>query len=393
VKVLIHSNSPWAPTGYGSQVRLIAPALAEHHEVAISSFYGLEGARLNWDGITVYPGLGGEFGNGYLVDHAREHFDGDPRGGIVFTLLDVWVMDPNTIGQLNVASWVPVDHDPVPPAVHRYFQESSAAPVAMSRFGQEQLADFDALYVPHAVDTATFHPQSQRQVRDAVGIDRDSFIVGIVAANKGRPSRKCFSEALQAFAVFRRRHEEAKLYLHTVMDPNHAQGEPLAELMVSLELPEDSVLVADQYRQMFNPQPPRNMAAIYSTFDVLLNATAGEGFGIPIMEAQACGVPTIVTDFSAMKEVGANWKVGCRPQWTAQKSWQAAPLVEDIVGALEECHAQTDEQKQESAAKARKHAMAYDIAQVTEAHLLPALRECAERFEARKPEVLEPIAA
>ena len=103
MKILFHSNAPWAPTGYGAQVRLIAPALAEHHDVAVSAFYGLEGARLNWEGIPVFPGLGGEFGNGYLVDHASHFFDDDPRGGIVLTLLDVWVMDPqNTIGQLNV---------------------------------------------------------------------------------------------------------------------------------------------------------------------------------------------------------------------------------------------------------------------------------------------------
>ena len=98
-------------------------------------------------------------------------------------------------------------------------------------------------------------------------------MVGFVAANKGRPSRKCISETLQAFRVFRERHEEAVLYMHTIMDPNHAGGEAIGEMMVSLELPEDSVLVADQYRQMFNPQPPRNMAAIYSTFDVLLAAS------------------------------------------------------------------------------------------------------------------------
>ena len=46
------------------------------------------------------------------------------------------------------------------------------------------------------------------------------------------------------------------------------------------------MLIADQYRQMFDPQTPRNMAAIYSTFDVLLNASAGEGFGIPMLEAR-----------------------------------------------------------------------------------------------------------
>ena len=43
---LVHSNSPLVPrTGYGQQVALFAPRLNEHHEVAISAFYGTAGAR------------------------------------------------------------------------------------------------------------------------------------------------------------------------------------------------------------------------------------------------------------------------------------------------------------------------------------------------------------
>ena len=151
----------------------------------------------------------------------------------------------------------------------------------MSRFGQEQLQDFDALYVPHAVDCSQFAPQPQARMREALGIDPDAFVVGHVGANKGRPSRKCIQETLQAFRIFSQRHENAILYLHTIMDPNHAGGEAIGDMMVSLDLPEGSVLIADQYRQMFNPQPPRNMAAIYSTFDVLLERQRRRGLRDP----------------------------------------------------------------------------------------------------------------
>ena len=43
-KLLWHSNAPWAPTGYGQQTGLFAPRLAEKYDMAISSFYGLEGS-------------------------------------------------------------------------------------------------------------------------------------------------------------------------------------------------------------------------------------------------------------------------------------------------------------------------------------------------------------
>ena len=83
-----------------------------------------------------------------------------------------------------------------------------------------------------------------------------------------------------------------------------------------------------------------HMADLYSSFDVLLNPAMGEGFGLPVLEAQACGVPAIVTDFTAMSEVcGAGWKVGYDRVRTPMRSWQAWPKVDEIVAALEACYA------------------------------------------------------
>jgi glycosyltransferase involved in cell wall biosynthesis len=90
------------------------------------------------------------------------------------------------------------------------------------------------------------------------------------------------------------------------------------------------------------------MAKIYSAMDVLLNPAMGEGFGITVLEAQACGTPAIVTEFSAMKEVcAAGWHVKWDPYWTGQNSWMATPDVDDIVSALEECYGLPDRQRQQ----------------------------------------------
>jgi glycosyltransferase involved in cell wall biosynthesis len=108
---------------------------------------------------------------------------------------------------------------------------------------------------------------------------------------------------------------------------------------------------------------------------------------VPIIEAQACGVPAIVTDFSAMKEVcGAGWKVPARPQWTGQNSWQASPDVGEMLNALEKCYRLTAVERESLAKKARRHAMGYAVPKVIEEHLLPALAEVRER-------VGEPVAA
>lgn len=381
MKLMLHSNAPWAPTGYGQQTKLFAPKLAEHYDLAISSFYGLEGDRLDWNGIPVFPGLGGEFGNDYIVKNA-ESFFGEPRGGLVLTLLDVWVLHTSIVSQLDVASWVPIDHSPAPPLVRQFFQQSGAIPIAMSRFGAEELAEFDPLYVPHGVDTSVYRPHDQAECRELLGAPRDAFLVGMVAANKGAPSRKCFAEALQAFAIFREKHDDAVLYLHTNMNGD----EDLYALKDATGIPDSAICVADQYRVNLQPLPAPVMSRLYSCFDVLLSPSAGEGFGVPIIEAQACGVPAIVSNFSAMKEVcGSGWKVAAQPRWTAQKSWQVAPDVEEIAASLETAYGLSDSERQTASDLAATHAAAYDAGRVMEEHFLPALKEIEERIGNRKP--------
>ena len=92
VRILWHSNAPWSPSGYGRQVALFAPRLARHAELALSAFHGLQGARLRWEGLDVYPALGGTYGNECILGHA-ESFFGSLRGGLVLTLLDVPALD------------------------------------------------------------------------------------------------------------------------------------------------------------------------------------------------------------------------------------------------------------------------------------------------------------
>jgi glycosyltransferase involved in cell wall biosynthesis len=381
-KLLWHSNAPWTPTGYGQQTGLFAPLLKEHYDLAISSFYGLEGSPITWGGIPVFPGVGGVFGDEHLVQHAKRFFDGDPRGGLVTTLMDVWVLDPRWMEQVNVASWVPVDHEPAPPNVVKFFVDTGAVPIAMSRFGQAMLGRLDPLYCPHGIDTSTFKPVPKAKAREEAGVPQDAFLVGMVAANKGRPSRKGFSQALQAFKRLSDAHDNVYLYLHTMINPGVAQGEDIPALLEACGIPQERVMIADQYRVVFDPYPPDSMAKAFSTMDVLLNPAMGEGFGITVLEAQACGVPVIVTDFTAMRETTAEgmWRVKHSPYWTGLGSWQAIPDVDDIVSALEDCYSMPRKQRQQLQRQAREHAVKYDLQTVFKDHMLPALRQAEQRF-------------
>ena len=379
-----HSNSPHTGTGYGQQTAEFVPRLKEHYpQIYVSAFYGTEGHISSFEGIPVLPGIGQTYGNECIEEHVSTAFGGDLRSGLVVTLMDVWVLDPAIWSRMNVASWVPVDHEPAPGPVRRFFEHSGSIPIAMSRFGEEQLQDLSPLYCPHAIDTQAYAPVEQAEAREAVGLDPDAFIVGMVAANKGNPSRKCFSEAFQAFKLFRSKHPDSLLYVHTEAT-GRFQGTDLPALIRAIGLPSDSVIFPDQYRAVHFPFSPDVMARIYSSFDVFLAPSAGEGFGIPVIEAQACGVPVIVSDFSAQPElVGAGWLVEGTKHYTPIGSWQFRPDIEDIAFALERAFQNHGDPSY--AKKARSKALEYDVDTVLTDHMLPALAEAEERFEARKP--------
>jgi glycosyltransferase involved in cell wall biosynthesis len=44
----------------------------------------------------------------------------------------------------------------------------------------------------------------------------------------------------------------------------------------------------------------------YQKSDILFFASTYEGFGLPIIEAQACGIPVITSNFGSMQEITEN---------------------------------------------------------------------------------------
>jgi len=62
---------------------------------------------------------------------------------------------------------------------------------------------------------------------------------------------------------------------------------------------ERSFAVTDEYHTMI---PPREMAKLYAQADALLiTSDASEGFGLPVLEAMASGLPCVVTDIPAFR--------------------------------------------------------------------------------------------
>lgn len=386
MKLLWHSNAPWSTTGYGTQTGLFAPLLKTElgHDVAISAFWGLGGKPLEWnDGIKIYPS-DDAWGNRWLPVFAADHGAGDPFAVTVITLMDVWVLTAHTLlKDLNLASWVPVDHEPAPPRVVDFFRKTGSIPIAMSKFGERMLQEerLDPLYVPHGVDTELFRPLDQAQVREQLGIPADVFVVGMVAANKGNsPPRKAFPQVFEAFAAFHKEHPDSLLYLHTL----RRQGQSdlnLPAVMAQCGVPPDSVMFTPEFALALGVDADR-LVEVYACFDVLANPSYGEGFGIPIIDAQACGVPVIVNDFSSMPELcGAGWLVGNEPWYDpSQGAWFRSPRVGDIYAALKDAYRTRGQHRE----RAREFALQYDARRVLQEFWEPALAEIDRRVGERR---------
>ncbi len=348
-----YSNSLNQPTGYGTQSKQVISRLVRAgHKVAMLSNYGGEGVN------TLI-----ETGNGKIPHYSRgmnqystdvmplnhAHWKAENPGlpAFMVTLYDTWVLlDNPALNKIPIASWVPIDHQPAPEKVLEFLRKPNVTPIAMSKFGKAMIenAGLESEYIPHAVETKIFKPTANlpegQPGREFVGGD-DKFVVGMNFANKagGFIHRKAVAENLLAFAIFASKHDDVVLYLHT--EPFGKQsGFVLPNILSAVGVPAEKVKFVDPIAYSYGISQ-QTLAAIYSAWDVGLFCNYGEGFGVPQVEAQACGVPIITSNFAASAELASpdSYLVNGQPFWDAgQHTWFNVPLVSGIVDALEQAY-------------------------------------------------------
>lgn len=352
------------------------------HEVAISS-WAWAGNLTHWRDIPVYPsgasmfGDGKDaFGNGIVTRHAR-HW----RADLVITLTDAWVFKPAVMKGIPWAPWTPLDHDPAPPKLTEVLHNGYGVPIAYSRFGEQKLheAGFSPLYVPHGCDETYFEKVPKGAARKALGFPQHAFIVGMVGVNQSMPNRKSYPQCLEAFRRFNRRHKDSFLYMHTLA--NSSQGLNLEPLLEYLKLDPKSYRFPDRYQHVlgFSEEYLRN---VYSAIDVLLSPNMGEGFGVPIIEAQACGAPVIATNFSTMPELCYFGElIKGEPFYTNQSSYQTIPTADRIHKALNTVYGYATEDYRKGSARARRGIRKdYHPDMITQKYWAPALEAAAARI-------------
>lgn len=175
-------------------------------------------------------------------------------------------------------------------------------------------------------------------------------------------------QALDAFKIFHAAHRKSALFIHTsASDPR--RGFPIAEYATHLNLGH-AVFGLPAYPAALKLDR-RHMAWLYSAFDCLLAASAREGFGLPIIEAQSCGTPVIVNDTTSMPELvgsGAVCAVGWR-RWNDLGSYASHPDVSSLHRAMQAVY-RAD--REALARRARRFVVAnYDMDAIFERRWVP----------------------
>jgi len=337
VRILFFAkDAPFVNSGYGKCCREICTRLSRlGHDVAVFATVGNRSAYFfEWQGLKIYPGFEDLFGEDIIYDHYL-----DWKADILITQLDIWPMKKiHELCRTGLINWLPyAPIDSMPPCLDITERLRYATHViTMCNWGKELLEKqgIEATCIHHGIDTKIFRiiNETKEKLKQELGFSKECFLVGMVQANQF--TRKAIEEQLRGVAIFKERHPQIdiKVYFHT--QANRADSFHLPSLVQIVGL-KDHVKFPNEYLTI-KGFTEEHMSRIYNAFDVLLSATNGEGFGLPVIEAQGCGIPVVATDCMSFPElvlVGGLCKV---KTWFTTPSLQikAIPDEQDIAEKL-----------------------------------------------------------
>lgn len=119
------------------------------------------------------------------------------------------------------------------------------------------------------------------------------------------------------------------LYVGSVRRHKNIAGLLAAFEQFNKKVPEIWLVIAGRYSQPINLKRPKvlylgevasdaELAGIYNQACCLFNLSSYEGFGLTILEAQACGIPVICSDIPPHREIGGEGIAAVEPSYIDQ---------------------------------------------------------------------------
>jgi len=347
-------------------------------------------------GVLIHHSGDDPFNEDVIIDYYVEW-----KADMLITIKEPWLFRNMHKWAINFVPYAIIDHSPVSSLITSKLQTAFKVLVP-SRFAQRELRQvgIQSVYVPHGVDTEIFKPLEDKVAcRKLFGLKPDDYVIGIVAMNR---VRKMIPQMMKGYKRFLELNPDVKnvhLFLWTNVYPTSGPTQPimgvsdvgvnLLSVMHNLGIatgpndarwmdPNDfSKLMRLGGLKDYAPKPEEpDLIKLYNSFDVLLNCTGGEGFGMPLIEAQAVGCPVITTEYAAAPElVGAGLTVQPSDYIVINTpgTRYGVPSVDGIADALTKIY-NVDPEK--LARRARTFALKYDWSIIIERYWKSFLKEC-----------------
>ena len=389
MRLIWYSTASFIGVGYGIATReLVHRMQKDGHEVKVATKHHI-GGRLKIEGIESFDGTNLALVNSILDE---ENYD------YIITSQDAWTFSKGGY-YFTKKKWVAsifLDTEFIHPHMCTALNNSSIQ-IAMTKHSQREAerAGFKPLYAPLGVDTKLFSPNEEvrREFRAKKRWADNIFVIGLIGINYGT-DRKNIIGLLKAFQKFHQKHQDSILYLHTDVLGSSTDGLPIKWIIgncgFGIEGDGAVKFVNQKEYQLWNISQ-KELSATYNGLDVFCFPTCGEGFGMPIVEAQACGCPAIVTDTTSGRElVKGGWLIPVSDddyEFSTLLTWFARVRPTAIEDKLELAYKAwengTIKKRRE---KARKGMLKYDWDYVYDTYWRPILEKLEDNL---RPKIIE----
>lgn len=376
MNILWHSVSPFSPSGYGIVTKNVPFRFHPHFPILVSAYHGLIDSTVTINNIKLVSATSQTFGKEYVNEFIKYY-----KIDLPILCSDFWAFkwfskleNSTCYGPIDCADYIDEDIETLRDYDNFITCSQYGANVYKELTGKNPLK-----CIPHGVDTTVYQPYNKEVCKKALGFNKP-FVFGIVAANNDPEPRKGWDIMLSALKEFKELFPNDKdkwmVYAHT--DQYNSRGINLTDLARKLGL-EKNIVFSDFLSRNIGLDD-KQMACLYSSFDVLINASRREGFCLPVLEAQACGTPVIATDCTSLTELvkGHGYLVNKGKSVYNARGWlSTVPDQQRLVKQLEVCY--FDNSMRDNYGKqAHEFSLSYDWRRIVNEEWLPLLEHLSK---------------
>ncbi len=210
----------------------------------------------------------------------------------------LWFKD---VEKIPIIYWLPLDNEDPRLLMTKKALQIADKTVTVCKFAQKFLVDrgypTEQIYLP-IESSYKKDDKLRKSYREKMGLKDDDIILTWV----GKPAwRKRFIHILEIAKRIIHKNPKVHLLLHTDASERELHWNVM-ELTYAMDLIEEKNIFFPKDFNSMAGYSFEDMNGVYNATDIYISPAGGEGFGLPLAEAMACGKPIISTDFTSTQE-------------------------------------------------------------------------------------------